>query len=158
MQVLKRHKKIVLIAVLLVIILTVSLFIVQLSTPLPSQTSTFSLYPGEVTQYQGQSLTSITNFLGNIAQHPDVAIDGTQYVNQASYRLTVTGLVNQTLEYTYEDVVNNFQSYQQVATLLCVEGWSVTVLWQGVLVNDLIKEAGVSPNATTIIFYASDGY
>jgi len=145
------------IAVLLVVILIVVLFIAQnVSKPSPQPTS--SLYPGEVTQYQNQSLTPITAFLGDIDQHPDVAIDGTQYINQTSYRLTVTGLVNQTLEYTYEDVVNNFQSYQQVATLLCVEGWSVTVLWQGVLVNDLIKEAGVSPNATTIIFYASDGY
>ena len=32
------------------------------------------------------------------------------------------------------------------------------MLWQGVPVNDLLKEAGVSPNATTLIFYASDGY
>ena len=32
------------------------------------------------------------------------------------------------------------------------------MLWQGVLINDLLKEAGASPNATTLIFYASDGY
>ncbi|MGA3290590.1 MAG: molybdopterin-dependent oxidoreductase [Candidatus Bathyarchaeia archaeon] len=200
MQVLKRHKKTVLIVVLLVIILTVSLFIVQnsskpvptatpspapteisptptstsitsplptlLSTPTPSQTPTYnpaptptpSLYPGEVTQYQGQSLTPISVFIEDIVLHPDVAIAGTQHINQSTYSLTVTGLVNNTLEYTYDDVVNNFQSYQQVGTLICVEGWSVTMLWQGVLVSDLLKEAGVSPHATTIIFNASDGY
>jgi DMSO/TMAO reductase YedYZ molybdopterin-dependent catalytic subunit len=32
------------------------------------------------------------------------------------------------------------------------------MLWQGVSVNDLIKQAGISPNATTLIFYASDHY
>jgi DMSO/TMAO reductase YedYZ molybdopterin-dependent catalytic subunit len=62
------------------------------------------------------------------------------------------------MEYTYEDVINNFQLNQTVATLLCVEGWSVTMLWQGVLVNSLLQDAGLSPNATTIIFSASDGY
>ena len=157
MQVLGRQKKLFLITVLLLVILIVALFIVQ-EVSKPSPTPTPSLYPGEVTQYQGQNLTSINDFLEDIDQHPDVAIDGTQYINQTTYRLTVTGLVNNTLQYTYDDVVNNFQSYQQVGKLLCVEGWSVTMLWQGVLINDLLKEAGASPNATTLIFYASDGY
>ncbi len=130
---------------------------------MPSQTPTTStaptsLYPGEVTQYQGQNLTPINGFIEAIDQHPDVAIMGTQYLSQSTYRLTVTGLVNKPLNYTYDDVVNNFSSYQQVGTLLCVEGWSVTMLWQGVSVNELLQAAGISPNATTIIFYAPDGY
>jgi len=70
----------------------------------------------------------------------------------------VDGLVNKTLEYTYNDVVNNHQAYLKVVTLTCVEGWSATILWQGVLVNDLLKEAGVNPNATVVIFHASDNY
>ena len=157
MQVLGRQKKLGLITVLILVILIVALFIVQ-EVSKPSSTSTPSLYPGEVTQYQGQNLTSISDFLEDINQHPDVAIDGTQHINQTTYRLTVTGLVNNTLKYTYDDVVNNFPLYQQVGTLLCVEGWSVTMLWQGVLINDLLQEAGASPNATTLIFSASDGY
>jgi DMSO/TMAO reductase YedYZ molybdopterin-dependent catalytic subunit len=40
----------------------------------------------------------------------------------------------------------------------CVEGWSVTLLWEGILVEDLIAEAQVDPNATVVIFYAYDGY
>jgi len=197
MQVLKRHKKIVLIAALLVVILAVSLIIVQSTsklspapkpspvpteisptptgttspiptilstptspsqTPTPTPTPTASLYPGEVTQYQGQNLTSINDFLEDINQHPDVAIDGTQYINQTTYSLTVTGLVNNTLEFTYDELVNNFQSVQQVGTLLCVEGWSVNMLWQGVPVNALLEEAGVSLQANTLIFYAADDY
>ena len=116
------------------------------------------LYPGEVTQYQGQNLTSVADFIEELNLHPDVSIDGTQYIDQSTYRLAISGLVNQTMEYTYEDLVNNFQSYQIVATLLCVEGWSVTILWQGVRLNDLLQEAGVNQNATTLIFNASDGY
>ena len=125
---------------------------------MPTPASTPSIYSGEVSQYQGQSLTPIAGFLEDFDEHPDVAIEGTQNLDQATYRLTVTGLVNHTLDYSYDNVVNNFQSYQQVGTLLCVEGWSVTMLWQGVSVSDLIKESGVSPQANTVIFYASDGY
>ena len=190
MQVLKQHKRIVLIAVLLVAVLFVSLFLVQnaskpsssptpspapttspTSTPTnpptsqtstqtaaPSSTPSANLFPGEVAQYEGQSLTPIQGFLDDVAAHPDVAIEGTQNLNQTTYRLTVTGLVDHPMEYTYSDVLNNFTSYKYVATLLCVEGWSVTCLWQGALVSDLIKEAGVSPNANTLIFTASDGY
>jgi DMSO/TMAO reductase YedYZ molybdopterin-dependent catalytic subunit len=39
-----------------------------------------------------------------------------------------------------------------------VEGWSATILWEGVLIKDLIKDAGPDPNANTIIFHAADGY
>ncbi len=116
------------------------------------------LFPGEVTQFEGQNLTPINAYLDELSSHPDVSIGGVQVLNQSTYRLTVTGLVNQPVEYTYSDVVNNFTSYQYVAPLICVEGWSATCLWQGALVSDLIKEAGVSPNANTLIFTASDGY
>jgi DMSO/TMAO reductase YedYZ molybdopterin-dependent catalytic subunit len=43
-------------------------------------------------------------------------------------------------------------------TLHCVEGWIATILWEGFLVNEILKQAGVNSNATTAIFYASDGY
>jgi DMSO/TMAO reductase YedYZ molybdopterin-dependent catalytic subunit len=45
-----------------------------------------------------------------------------------------------------------------VITLHCVEGWDVTLLWEGVLVRDLIREAGADPRANTVIFTAHDGY
>ncbi len=157
MQVFRQSKKIVLIVVLLVVVMLVSLFIVQ-NAFTPPLVPTSSLYPGEVTQYQNQSLTTINAFIDELIQHPDVSIKGTQHINQTTYRLTITGLVNKTMKYTYEDVVNNFTLNQKVATLLCVEGWSVTMLWQGVLVSDLLQKAGVSPKATTVIFSASDGY
>ena len=67
-------------------------------------------------------------------------------------------MVNNPINYTYDEVINNFNSTQQVATLSCVEGWSITMLWQGVPISELLDQAGASPNATTLIFLASDGY
>lgn len=43
-------------------------------------------------------------------------------------------------------------------TLFCVEGWDVTILWEGVKVSDLIRKAGIDPRANTVIFTAHDGY
>jgi DMSO/TMAO reductase YedYZ molybdopterin-dependent catalytic subunit len=110
-----------------------------------------NLYSSEIRNYQGENLSSISNVV-------EEKINGTQYINAATYRLTVTGLVNRTLSLSYADVLNDFQAYKKVVTLHCVEGWTATILWEGFLVNDILKQAGVNPNATTAMFYASDGY
>jgi DMSO/TMAO reductase YedYZ molybdopterin-dependent catalytic subunit len=110
-----------------------------------------NLYPGEVRDYQGENLASIADVREN-------AIKGTQHINASTYKLEITGLVNKTLEYTYDQIISSFQKYQKVVTLYCVEGWSAKILWEGFLVNDLIKEAGVNSSAVGAIFYAADGY
>ena len=110
-----------------------------------------NLYPQEIRDYQGQNLSSIADVYEN-------AIAGTQYINESTYKLTITGLVNKTVQFSYDDVINDFQKYQKVVTLHCVEGWSAKILWEGFLVTDLLQQAGVKSNAVACIFYASDGY
>ena len=105
----------------------------------------------EIREYEGKDHSSINTFREN-------SIKGPQYVDSETYRLAITGLVNNELEYTYDEVVNGNQLFKKIVTLNCVEGWSVTLLLEGVLVEDLIQEAGVDPSATTVIFYAYDGY
>ena len=105
----------------------------------------------EVLAYQGQKLSSINDFEEN-------SINGPQYVDKDTYRLEVSGLVGNSGSYTYDQVVDNHQHYQKVVALNCVEGWSVTILWEGVRVQDLIDEAQPSPDARVLIFYAADGY
>ena len=126
------------------------------STSLP--TTTYSLLPDEVSQYQDQNLTPINRYIQYLFEHPDVAIHGTQNLDKATYHLAITGLVSNPINYTYDEIVNNIKSTLQVATLPCVEGWSVTLLWQGVRISDLLEHADVSPNANTLIFVAADGY
>ena len=109
------------------------------------------LYPGEVREYMGENLSSLSDIRDN-------AIRGTQNINQSTYRLTVNGLVSNPKEYTYDQVVNGFQNYEKVVTLYCVQGWNAKILWQGVLVRDLLNQSGVDPNATVVIFHAADGY
>jgi DMSO/TMAO reductase YedYZ molybdopterin-dependent catalytic subunit len=105
----------------------------------------------EVRSYEGEDLSAIS-------QVPENAIIGTQIINGSDYRLTVTGLTTNTTVSTYRDIVDNHQHYSKVVTLHCVEGWDATILWEGVRVSDLIREAGIDPRANTVIFHATDGY
>jgi len=105
----------------------------------------------QIKEYQGERLSSLGDFQEN-------SIKGPQRVDVNSYRLQVTGLVDKPLAYTYNDVLSGHKSYNKPVTLDCVEGWSVKILWQGVLVSDLIAPAGVLPAANTVIFHAYDGY
>jgi len=109
-----------------------------------------SLEAVEVREYQGENLSSIKSFREN-------SIRGLQNVDKEDYILEVAGLVKRPKTYTYDEVLKN-QLYQKVLTLNCVEGWSVKILWEGVLVNDLLKEVDVLPTARVVIFYAHDGY
>jgi DMSO/TMAO reductase YedYZ molybdopterin-dependent catalytic subunit len=69
----------------------------------------------------------------------------------------VTGLVDNPSSFNYSEVLA-LPVYSKVVTLNCVEGWSTTILWQGVLIKDLLKEVKVKTEANTLIFHAIDGY
>ena len=116
-----------------------------------SSTSVDNLAAVEIREYQGTDLSSITDFREN-------SIKGPQRIDLESYRLKVDGLVENRLEYTLGEVTDNHQSYQKVVTLNCVEGWRVKILWEGMLVEDLIEAAKASLEANTVIFHAYDGY
>jgi DMSO/TMAO reductase YedYZ molybdopterin-dependent catalytic subunit len=105
----------------------------------------------EVREYKGENLSSINDFRQN-------AIKGTQYIDEETYMLEVTGLVANPVSYTYDQVLDDFDSYQKVVRLNCVEGWAVNLLWEGVLVRDVIEEASPLPEVNTVIFHAYDGY
>ncbi len=120
-------------------------------SPTPSPTTPIDLYPQEIREYEGQDLSSIAEFREN-------SIRGPQYVDIENVRLNITGLVNKTIEYTYDEVINGFQKYRKVVTLYCIEGWSVKILWEGFLLKDLLNEAGIKPETVVVIFYAYDGY
>jgi len=105
----------------------------------------------QIKEYQGERLSDLGDFHEN-------SIKGPQRVDIGSYRLKVTGLVEKTLTYSYAEVLSGHRSYTKLVTLDCVEGWSVNILWEGLLVSDIIEPAGVSPAANTVIFHAYDGY
>jgi DMSO/TMAO reductase YedYZ molybdopterin-dependent catalytic subunit len=112
--------------------------------------ATEQLRSAEVKEYRGEKLGSATDFREN-------SIKGPQNISIDSYRLEVSGLVENPLVYTYSEALDR-KTYKKAIQIDCVEGWSVKALWEGVLVRDLIDESKAKPEANTVIFYAYDGY
>lgn len=104
----------------------------------------------EIDQYQGARLDPAIGPRDN-------SIKGIQQVDTASYTLSIEGLVNQPVELSYNQV-RELVAYERLITLYCVEGWEATILWKGVLLDELIAMAGVKPEAVTVIFGSVDGY
>jgi len=111
----------------------------------------FKLDNVEIQEYQGKDLSSVYDFREN-------SIKGPQYIDRNNYTLKITGLVNNTMNFSYDEIIQGFQSYSKVVTLNCVEGWSVTILWDGILVNDIIQQSNPNDEAKIAIFHAYDGY
>jgi len=105
----------------------------------------------EVREYQGERLSSVNDFREN-------SIKGPQYIDENYYALKITGLVENPKTYSYEEVINNFTSYRKVVILFCVEGWNTKILWDGILISDILEESKPTSEAKIIIFHAYDGY
>ena len=143
-------KSLLLVILLLSVIVGAALVESRVLTNLaPSETNTLNSV--EIKEYQGQKLGSIDDFREN-------SIKGPQYIDLSTYRLVATGLVENETAYTYNDVIDKHAHYEKVVTIHCVEGWDVTILWEGVLVKDLLEEAGYNSSSNVVIFYAQDGY
>jgi len=127
----------------------VSLMAISMLLPVAACT-TFKPPPGETeaTEYQGVKLTPI-------AKQPNNAIKGTQYIDRATYRLTVDGLVQTPLSLTYDDLLALPQE-SRLVKLNCVEGWSFTAKWTGPTLASIFDKAGVESGVTTVIFHTAD--
>jgi DMSO/TMAO reductase YedYZ molybdopterin-dependent catalytic subunit len=69
----------------------------------------------EITDYEGKELSSINDFREN-------SIKGPQHIDKESYMLRITGLVDNPNNYSYDEIVDDFQTYKKVVRLDCVEG------------------------------------
>jgi DMSO/TMAO reductase YedYZ molybdopterin-dependent catalytic subunit len=70
----------------------------------------------------------------------------------------IDGLVKNKKEYSYREVIDSFTNYKKIVTINCVEGWSVTILWKGILIKDLLEIAEPDESTKVIIFHAHDEY
>lgn len=104
----------------------------------------------EINQYQGAHLDPAIGPRDN-------SIKGIQQVDTASYTLSIGGLVDHPLSLSYNEV-RALDAHERLITLYCVEGWEATILWKGILLDELIAMAGAKPEAVTVIFGSVDGY
>lgn len=105
---------------------------------------------GELREYEGERLDPAVGPRDN-------SIQGIQYVDLATYQLTIDGLADSPQTYTYDEV-KALPSEERLIRLDCVEGWSANILWKGVAMKTLIEAAEPQAEANTVIFHAVDGY
>ena len=140
-----RKRAVIYIAVFFVVFVLICVFMYN-----DSNKEAIKLPSSEINEYNGSRLDSAFSFREN-------SIKGVQYINITNYRLRIKGLVENSKEYSYVDILN-YQPYKKVVKLNCVEGWSATALWEGMLINELFDEVKPLTAAKVIIFHAYDGY
>jgi len=128
-----------------------STVVVESTVDVRSQATLDRYRVNEVREYKGQNLDPAIGPRDN-------SIKGVQTVEIDTYRLSIEGLVKKPIQLTYAEVLKLPPS-ERLITLYCVEGWQATILWKGVLIEDLINQAGGAANtAKTVIFHSVDGY
>jgi hypothetical protein len=83
-------------------------------------------------------------------------------VSKDSWRLKIGGMVDNPMELTFDDLLARPQ-VERYITLSCVSnpvGGDLigNALWQGVLLRDVLEEAGVQPGATQIVSRSIDDW
>jgi DMSO/TMAO reductase YedYZ molybdopterin-dependent catalytic subunit len=75
--------------------------------------------------------------------------------NFANWRLEVGGLVDRPLRLSLTDI-GAFPQRAQITRHDCVEGWSAIGKWQGPMLGNVLKAAGVRNSARYIVFTCAD--
>lgn len=141
-----------LVITILLILFVTGIWIMTLNSgPSLSDNGNNVLSSVEVHEYEGTPLGNLDDFREN-------SIKGPRTVDPQTYHLLVTGLIENPLNLSYNEVLTSFPSYRKVVTIHCVEGWDVTILWDGILVKDILNLARLKQEANTVVFHADDGY
>lgn len=75
--------------------------------------------------------------------------------NFANWRLEIGGLVDRPLRLSLTDI-GAFPQRAQITRHDCVEGWSAIGKWQGPMLGNVLKAAGVRNSARYIVFTCAD--
>jgi len=105
---------------------------------------------GEIREYEGEVLDPTVSDYDN-------SIAGAQVVDLAAYSLKIEGKVGNTFALDIDQIKQRETQIRKI-TLHCIEGWSTTILWQGIRVMELLEEANVAEEGKVVVFHSVDGY
>lgn len=101
--------------------------------------------------------TGLTGLLPGAYFRIYTVTDGFPYQSRSQYLLTVDGLVDTPVTYSYDDLLA-MPPTRLVRAFQCVTGWRVpSVHWEGVHLSVLLDRAGVQPEAKALHFESFDG-
>ena len=97
-------------------------------------------------------------FRANGTRNPDTPDYNAMVANRfADWRLKVGGLVQRPLALSLADL-RAMPNRAQITRHDCVEGWSAIGKWQGPMLGNVLKAAGVRGNARYVVFRCADLY
>jgi DMSO/TMAO reductase YedYZ molybdopterin-dependent catalytic subunit len=85
------------------------------------------------------------------------SLDEAPEVDGASYRLEVSGLVENRNPWTLAELYA-LPQFSQITRHVCVEGWSAIGSWQGARLSDFLKRIGADMRAKYVWFRCAEGY
>jgi DMSO/TMAO reductase YedYZ molybdopterin-dependent catalytic subunit len=122
--------------------------------------------PGETLTYAAQrlltrhslarefprSMISKAPFANELAP-PSEEFKRQQALGFADWRLAVGGMVERPLSLSVADL-RSMQKRSQITEVTCEEGWSYVAEWIGTPLHEVLREAGVHPQARYIVYYS----
>ena len=99
-----------------------------------------------------------------VADHYQVFIGlQPENIDASAWTLPITGLVDNPLELTLEDIQTNYEPISRYITLSCISGRIPTTListtyWTGASVQDILEDAGVQEEAAYLYIRSEDGF
>lgn len=102
--------------------------------------------------------TGLSDYLPGSERFRIYSVTGDLPGSPEPYQLTVNGLVERPSVLGLTDLRERLPQTDMTKDFQCVTGWRVAdVAWRGVLLSELLDEAGVQSNATAVRFTSFDG-
>lgn len=102
------------------------------------------------------------NFITSTNDYFEFSISGPSDLNEQTYRLKVSGLVDHPREFTLDEL-RGLNMYERTQTIECIGNIPngellSTSLWKGFKVIELLNTLGLKQEARTVNFICADGY
>ena len=97
------------------------------------------------------------SFEGMVFPATSMLWEGKTKVDITTWKLAIKGAVEKPFALDYEQMLARSEN-EVTATLDCTDGWYTTQYWRGVLLTELLAQAGVKDNAKGFILRAISGY
>jgi len=108
--------------------------------------------PTQLSQVIDSDPAEVDNSRLPITSVEDLNLTGTPPdVNIEQYRLGIEGLVETPLSLSYEEILG-YPTVTEVVLLICPGFFADNAEWTGVPVTNLLEEAGIKPEAETVVF------
>lgn len=98
-----------------------------------------------------ETVTNYNNFYEFALDKESIAARAAD-MDTSNWQVEISGLVDHPMKISATELIQNYAQEERVYRLRCVEGWSMVIPWQGFLLNKLLDDLGVQPEAQYVKF------